>query len=163
MYADHKTSYRVWILCCPIACTQAEALSTKAGQPLILPRGAHHSLHVDPHAGVMMDMRFIPKNMSGVFLTSLTKLVKKTNFTIGLIAVTSPMMVNICVKLRKQTPNDVSFKRESMLVPVLIFHYQLLINPINISPSLLDWLPCWGGFLKDTVLIITFTVLFIHC
>lgn len=48
MYADHKTSYRVWILFCPIACTQAEALSTKAGQPLILPRGAHHSLHVGP-------------------------------------------------------------------------------------------------------------------
>lgn len=76
MYSDDKTFYHVWVLRSPIAWTQAKAISTQVGQPLILPCWAHRSLHVGP--GVVMDTRLTPKNTSDIFLTSLTKLVEST-------------------------------------------------------------------------------------
>jgi len=88
-----------------------------------------HKIYSQKHVGHLLD------------LTDQTRR-EHCNLTPGLTAITlSDDGEHTHVKLRKQIPNDVSLKRESMLVTVLIFHYQPLINPINTSPSLLDWLP----------------------
>lgn len=142
-YSDAKTFYHVWVLCCPIAWTQAKDISTKAGQPLTLPCWAHRSLHVGPTCWCR-DGHKIYSQKHVRCLLDLTAQTRREhyNFTLGLTAITlSDDGKHTHVKLRKQIPNDVSLKRESMLVTELIFHYQLSINQVNTCSSLLDWLP----------------------